>query len=164
MPLVMKSPGFKPIEAQNARSSSACVPYLASMRQRRTFGPGRKRFLHNQGRDRVRGLSLINDLSAVITASDPSERRTQLFGIDCGRTRCQVVGFCNSAGATQKRRYEACIELRQGRPKSAREISRQGVVGMLVVFRGTAYLVHVTNRVPPVSYTHLRAHETDSYL
>src|ERR1035441_7962872 len=69
MPLVMKSPGFKPIEAQNARSSSACVPYLASMRQRRTFGPGRKRFLHNQGRDRVRGLSLINDLSAVITAS-----------------------------------------------------------------------------------------------
>jgi hypothetical protein len=31
MPMVMKSPGLKPIEAQNARSSSACVPYLASM-------------------------------------------------------------------------------------------------------------------------------------
>src|ERR1700693_5092343 len=30
MPMVMKSPGLKPIEAQNARSSSACVPYLAS--------------------------------------------------------------------------------------------------------------------------------------
>ena len=28
MPMVMKSPGLKPIEAQNARSSSACVPYL----------------------------------------------------------------------------------------------------------------------------------------
>jgi hypothetical protein len=32
MPMVMKSPGLKPIEAENARSSSACVPYLASMR------------------------------------------------------------------------------------------------------------------------------------
>jgi len=31
MPMVMKSPGLKPIEAQNARSSSACVPYLASI-------------------------------------------------------------------------------------------------------------------------------------
>jgi hypothetical protein len=30
MPMVMKSPGLKPIEAQNARSSSACVPHLAS--------------------------------------------------------------------------------------------------------------------------------------
>ena len=29
MPIVMKSPGLKPIEAQNARSSSVCVPYLA---------------------------------------------------------------------------------------------------------------------------------------
>jgi len=27
MPMVMKSPGLKPIEAQNARSSSACVPF-----------------------------------------------------------------------------------------------------------------------------------------
>jgi hypothetical protein len=36
MPMVMKSPGLKLIEAQNARSSSACVPYLASMRQRRS--------------------------------------------------------------------------------------------------------------------------------
>ena len=79
-------------------------------------------FLHNQGRDRVRGLSLINDLPADITASDPSDRRTKLFGIDCGRKRCQVVGFYNSAGATQKRRYEACIEIRQARPKSARKI------------------------------------------
>jgi len=31
MPMVMKSPGLKPIEAQNARSSSACVPYPANM-------------------------------------------------------------------------------------------------------------------------------------
>jgi hypothetical protein len=121
---------------------------MSALRQRRTFGPGHKRFLHNQGRDRVRGLSLINDLSAVITASDPSERRTKLFGIDYGRKRCPVVGFRNSAGATQYRRYEACIEIRQARPKSAREILRQGVIGMLVVFGGTAYLVHVTNRVP----------------
>jgi hypothetical protein len=30
MPMVMKSPGLKPIEAQNARSSSARVLYLAS--------------------------------------------------------------------------------------------------------------------------------------
>jgi hypothetical protein len=30
MPMVMKSPGLKPIEAQNARSSSGCVSYLAS--------------------------------------------------------------------------------------------------------------------------------------
>src|SRR5258707_3067773 len=66
-----------------------------------------------QDPDRVRGLSLINDLSAVITASDPSERRTKLFGIDCGRKRCEVVGFRNSAGASQNRRYEACIEIRQ---------------------------------------------------
>ena len=29
IPVVMKSPGLKPIEAQNARSSSACVRYLA---------------------------------------------------------------------------------------------------------------------------------------
>src|ERR1700751_1874943 len=29
MPAVMKSSGLKPIEAQNARSSSACVLYLA---------------------------------------------------------------------------------------------------------------------------------------
>src|ERR1700738_704171 len=30
MPMVMKSPGLKPIEAQNARSRSARVPYTAS--------------------------------------------------------------------------------------------------------------------------------------
>jgi hypothetical protein len=30
MPMVMRSPGLKRIEAQNARSSSARVPYLAS--------------------------------------------------------------------------------------------------------------------------------------
>jgi hypothetical protein len=76
-----------------------------------------------QDPDRVRGLSLINDLSAVITASDPSERRAKLFGIDRGRKRCEVVGFRNSAGASQKRRDEACIEIRQARPKSAREIA-----------------------------------------
>jgi hypothetical protein len=29
MPMVMKSPGLKPIETQNARSSSAYVPCLA---------------------------------------------------------------------------------------------------------------------------------------
>ena len=29
IPVVIKSPGLKPIEAQNARSSSAGVPYLA---------------------------------------------------------------------------------------------------------------------------------------
>jgi hypothetical protein len=34
--MVMKSPGLKPIEAQNARSSSASVPYPASMRQKQT--------------------------------------------------------------------------------------------------------------------------------
>src|SRR5882757_5896355 len=105
-------------------------------------------FLHNQDRYRVRDLSLIDDLSAVIAASDPSERRTKFFGIDRGCKRCEVAGFCNSAGATQKRRYEACIEIRQARPKSAREILRQRVIGMLLVFGGTAYLVHVTNRVP----------------
>jgi hypothetical protein len=99
--------------------------------------------------DRYRfGLSLINDLSAVIAASDPSERCPKLFGIDRGRQRCEVVGFCNSAGATQQRRDEACIEIRQARPKPAREILRQRVIGMLLVFGGTAYLVHVTNRVP----------------
>jgi hypothetical protein len=96
----------------------------------------------------VRGLLLINDLSAVITASDPSERRTKLFGNDCGRKRCKVVGFCNSAGAAQKRRYKACIKIRQARPESAREILRQRVIGMLLIFGSTAYLVHVTNRVP----------------
>jgi len=37
MPMVMKSPGLKPIEAQNARSSSGCVPYLASTRQEWSF-------------------------------------------------------------------------------------------------------------------------------
>jgi hypothetical protein len=37
MAMVMKSPGLKPIEAQNARSGSACVPYLASIRQLRTL-------------------------------------------------------------------------------------------------------------------------------
>src|SRR3954452_12261534 len=31
-----RTSGFKPAEAQNARSSSACVPYLASMRQQPT--------------------------------------------------------------------------------------------------------------------------------
>src|SRR5882757_4726621 len=106
------------------------------------------RFSHNQDRYRVHGLSLIDDLSAVIAASNPSERRTKCFGIDRGRKRCEVVGFCNSAGATQKRRYEACIEIRQARPKSAREILRQRVIRMLLIFGGTAYLVHVTNRVP----------------
>src|SRR5450755_3875097 len=30
--VIMKSPGLKPIEVQNARSNSACVPYLATMR------------------------------------------------------------------------------------------------------------------------------------
>ena len=32
----MKSAGLKPIETQNARSSSACVPYLATMRHARS--------------------------------------------------------------------------------------------------------------------------------
>ena len=32
-PMVMKLPGLKPIEAENARSNSARVPHLASMRQ-----------------------------------------------------------------------------------------------------------------------------------
>jgi len=32
MPMVMKSPGLKPIEAKNARSSLACVSYLPSTR------------------------------------------------------------------------------------------------------------------------------------
>jgi hypothetical protein len=41
IPIFLKSPGLKPIEAQNARSSSAFVPYLASMRQQRAFGPSR---------------------------------------------------------------------------------------------------------------------------
>jgi hypothetical protein len=31
MPMLMKLPGLKPIEAQKARSSAACVLYLASM-------------------------------------------------------------------------------------------------------------------------------------
>jgi hypothetical protein len=35
MPKVMKSPGLKPIEAQNARSSSAWVPNLASTHRKR---------------------------------------------------------------------------------------------------------------------------------
>ena len=98
--------------------------------------------------DRVSSLSLINDLSAIITASDPSERRAELFGVDRGRKRCEVVGFRNSAGANQNRRYKACIEIRQARPKSARKILRQRVIGMLLIFRGAADLVHVTNRVP----------------
>jgi hypothetical protein len=34
MPMVMKSPGLKPIEAQNARSCLACVPCLASIHLR----------------------------------------------------------------------------------------------------------------------------------
>src|ERR1700733_6719490 len=41
--VVMKSPGLKPIGAQNARRSSAWVPYLATMRHERPF--------HNQYRD-----------------------------------------------------------------------------------------------------------------
>jgi hypothetical protein len=101
-----------------------------------------------QDPDQARGLSLINDLSAIITASDPSEHRAKLFGIDRGRKRCEVVGSRKSAGASQKRRCEACVEIRQARPKSAREILRQRVIGMLLVFGGTAYIVHVTNRAP----------------
>jgi hypothetical protein len=54
--------------------------------------------------DRVSSLSFINDLSAIITAGDPSERRAELFGVDSGRKRCEVVGFRNSAGSNQKRR------------------------------------------------------------
>jgi hypothetical protein len=49
-------------------------------------------------------LSFINDLSAIITAGDPSERRAELFSVDSGRKRCEVVGFRNSAGSSQKRR------------------------------------------------------------
>jgi hypothetical protein len=40
IPMIMKSPGLKPIEAQNARSSSACVPYLATMRHKRPYTEG----------------------------------------------------------------------------------------------------------------------------
>src|ERR1700694_4955437 len=101
-----------------------------------------------QDPDRVRGLSLINDLSAVITASDPSERRAKLFGIDRGRKRCEVVGFRNSAGASQKRRDEACIEIKQAHPKSAGGNLGPRRGGMVVIFGGKDYLVHVTNRVP----------------
>ena len=115
-------------------------------------------------RYRARGLSLINDLSAVIAAGDPSERRTKCFGIDRGRKRCDVVGFCNSAGATQKRRYEACIEIRQARPKSAREILRQRVIRMLLIFGGTAYLVHVTNRVPRRPFGREARHDLTMFL
>jgi hypothetical protein len=42
MPMVMKSPGLKPIKVQNARSSSACVPWdwllFAGSRRSQTDG------------------------------------------------------------------------------------------------------------------------------
>jgi len=53
-------------------------------------------FLNNQGRDRGCGLSLINDLPADITARDPSDRRTKLFGIDCGRNHTMPAMLQNT--------------------------------------------------------------------
>lgn len=41
-------------------------------------------FLHNKHRYAF-AVSLINDLSAVIAASDPSERRSKCLGLDHGR-------------------------------------------------------------------------------
>src|SRR5262249_13829605 len=92
--------------------------------------------------------SIIDDLSTVVTASDTSERGTKWFAVDHGRKRCQVFVSRNSAGATQNRGYEFCIEIRQARPKSAREILRQCMIGMLLVFGSAADLVHMTNHVP----------------
>ena len=40
------------------------------------------------------------------------------------------------------------IEVRQARPEAARQISRQRVIGMLLILGGTTYLIQVTNRVP----------------
>src|SRR5262249_55402289 len=96
---------------------------------------------------RVSGL-VIDDLAAVIAARDPPQRRTELLAIDQRRKCCEVGIVCNSASAAQNRRYEVCVKIRQARPESAREILRQRVIGMLLVFRGAAYLIHVTNRVP----------------
>lgn len=50
IPVVMKSPSLKPIEAQNARSSSACVPYRATTRHERSY-PGRTRLARSRSRD-----------------------------------------------------------------------------------------------------------------
>ena len=52
-------------------------------------------FLHNQGSARVRGLSLINDLAAVIPASDPSEHRMKLSvsTVDASAARSRVLQF-----------------------------------------------------------------------
>ena len=62
--------------------------------------------------------------------------------------RCEDRRISKFGGRGQKRRQEPHIEIRQARPKPAREILRQGVIGMQLVFGRTAYLVHVTNRVP----------------
>src|SRR5471032_2273493 len=110
-------------------------------------GPGRfssrmpPRVFQNGDR---RCVSPINDLSAVITASDPSEGRTELFGTQALRRR-RVSQF---GGREPKATSKDWIEIRQARPKSARKLFRQRVIGMLLIFGGTAYLVHVTNSVP----------------
>ena len=72
----------------------------------------------------VRGLSFIDDLAAVIAASNASERRTKCFGLDRGCKRRELIGFCDSARATQEGRHEIFVEIRQARPESAREILR----------------------------------------
>ena len=54
--LVMKSPGLKPIEARNARSSSACVPYLAYARLAALFLRSRVMLIESREIDPGSGL------------------------------------------------------------------------------------------------------------
>jgi|SoiMethySBSTD1v2_1073268.scaffolds.fasta_scaffold13268_2 hypothetical protein len=50
--------------------------------------------------------SFLNDLSAVVAASDASKRGTELFAFDRRGKRHQVIVFFNSAGAAQNRRNQ----------------------------------------------------------
>ena len=40
------------------------------------------------------------------------------------------------------------FEIGQARPEATRQLSRQSVIGMLLIFGGATYFIHVTNCVP----------------
>ena len=71
--------------------------------------------------EKRRPSSLVDDLSAVIPASDASKRRTEWLALDHGRERFEVVAFPNSAGAGQYRCEKTGIEMWQACPESACE-------------------------------------------
>ena len=105
LPIVMKSPGLKPIEAQNARSSSVCVPYWplsicqmsATLRTNFLTSQSRRTKIKTEnafcsGSTQIKGRTEMRKERTLIRGDGESVGYTFFFQIanDVGRRACCV--------------------------------------------------------------------------